>query len=160
MRRPTGAPAWPLADHREDRIQVSPCRSRGSPWKRENFGLVSTGERVRGTRLTSAIHFRPRVGRFSNEGNRSSKTVRSKSRSISRRVQPPVSSGSRFHESEIANMKRSPPSVKKTDMKRLRQFLLRYGSVIPRTTLRYAIERFPAAQRAKLLRKTRRRSNR
>jgi 3-methyladenine DNA glycosylase AlkD len=48
----------------------------------------------------------------------------------------------------------------KTDMKRLRRFLLRHGSEIPRTTLRYAIERFPAAQRARLLRVTRRKSNR
>ena len=43
----------------------------------------------------------------------------------------------------------------KTDMKRLRQFLLKHGPTIPRTTLRYAIERFPTKDRAKLLQKTR-----
>ena len=43
----------------------------------------------------------------------------------------------------------------KTDMKRLRQFLLKHGPTIPRTTLRYAIERFPAKERAELLQKTR-----
>ena len=48
----------------------------------------------------------------------------------------------------------------KTDMKRLQRFLLQFGTVIPRTTLRYANERFPAAQRARLLRVTRRKSNR
>ncbi len=48
----------------------------------------------------------------------------------------------------------------KTDMKRLQQFLLLYGPAIPRTTMRYAIERFPAAQRARLLRATQRKSNR
>ena len=47
----------------------------------------------------------------------------------------------------------------KTDMNRLKLFLLRYGPEIPRTTLRYAIERFPAAQRARLLTVIRRKSN-
>jgi hypothetical protein len=43
----------------------------------------------------------------------------------------------------------------KTDMPRLKRFLLRHGSAIPRTTLRYAIERFPVAKRAELLQATR-----
>ena len=43
----------------------------------------------------------------------------------------------------------------KTDLPRLRQFLLRHGPAIPRTTLRYAIERFPAADRGRLLESTR-----
>jgi 3-methyladenine DNA glycosylase AlkD len=43
----------------------------------------------------------------------------------------------------------------KTDPGRLREFLLRHGPAIPRTALRYAIERFPAAERARLLRATR-----
>jgi 3-methyladenine DNA glycosylase AlkD len=43
----------------------------------------------------------------------------------------------------------------KTDMPRLRHFLLRYGPAIPRTTLRYAIERFPAVDRGQLLESTR-----
>jgi 3-methyladenine DNA glycosylase AlkD len=43
----------------------------------------------------------------------------------------------------------------KTDADRLRRFLLRHGPAVPRTTLRYAIERFPAAERARLLRTTR-----
>jgi 3-methyladenine DNA glycosylase AlkD len=43
----------------------------------------------------------------------------------------------------------------KTDMPRLRQFLLRHGPTIPRTTLRYAIERFPPAERGQLLESTR-----
>jgi 3-methyladenine DNA glycosylase AlkD len=44
----------------------------------------------------------------------------------------------------------------KTDMARLEKFLLRKKSRIPRTTLRYAIERFPEARRRALLAKTRR----
>lgn len=43
----------------------------------------------------------------------------------------------------------------KTDLPRLRAFLLRHGPAIPRTTLRYAIERFPAADRLQLLESTR-----
>jgi 3-methyladenine DNA glycosylase AlkD len=43
----------------------------------------------------------------------------------------------------------------KTDAPRLQQFLLCRGPAIPRTTLRYAIERFPAAQRERVLAATR-----
>jgi len=43
----------------------------------------------------------------------------------------------------------------KTDPRRLERFLRRYGPRMPRTTLRYAIERYPPAQRARLLRETR-----
>ena len=43
----------------------------------------------------------------------------------------------------------------KTDGPRLKRFLLRHGPVIPRTALRYAIERFPATERAELLQATR-----
>ena len=43
----------------------------------------------------------------------------------------------------------------KTDMPRLRQFLVQHGPTIPRTTLRYAIERFPAVERGELLESTR-----
>jgi 3-methyladenine DNA glycosylase AlkD len=43
----------------------------------------------------------------------------------------------------------------KTDMPRLKRFLVRHGPAIPRTALRYAIERFPTAERAELLRSTR-----
>lgn len=43
----------------------------------------------------------------------------------------------------------------KTDGARLEAFLLRHGSTVPRTTLRYAIERFPATRRARLLEATR-----
>ena len=43
----------------------------------------------------------------------------------------------------------------KTDLPRLRQFLLQHGPTIPRTTLRYAIERFPAVDRGRLLESTR-----
>ena len=42
----------------------------------------------------------------------------------------------------------------KTDAGRLRAFLLRHGPAIPRTALRYAIERFPEAERKILLAKT------
>jgi hypothetical protein len=37
----------------------------------------------------------------------------------------------------------------------LKRFLVRHGPAIPRTALRYAIERFPTAERAELLRSTR-----
>ena len=47
----------------------------------------------------------------------------------------------------------------KTDMPRLKKFLLRHGPTIPRTALRYAIERFPAAEKAGLMRATRPRPN-
>jgi 3-methyladenine DNA glycosylase AlkD len=43
----------------------------------------------------------------------------------------------------------------KTDMPRLRRFLLAQGPDTPRTALRYAIERFPPPERAKLLAATR-----
>jgi 3-methyladenine DNA glycosylase AlkD len=43
----------------------------------------------------------------------------------------------------------------KTDMARLERFLLRQRGRIPRTTLRYAIERFPESQRRRLLKRTR-----
>lgn len=43
----------------------------------------------------------------------------------------------------------------KRDMPRLEKFLLEHGPAIPRTTLRYAIERFPEARRRELLVKTR-----
>lgn len=39
----------------------------------------------------------------------------------------------------------------KADLKRLENFLLKYGPKIPRTTVRYAIERFPEAHRKRLL---------
>jgi 3-methyladenine DNA glycosylase AlkD len=45
--------------------------------------------------------------------------------------------------------------VGKKDMARLERFLLEHGPSIPRTTLRYAIERFDAKKRAGLLLKTR-----
>ncbi|NIM51245.1 MAG: hypothetical protein GTN62_14995 [Gemmatimonadales bacterium] len=44
----------------------------------------------------------------------------------------------------------------KADMSRLEGFLLRHGPRIPRTTVRYAIERFPERRRKRLLEKTRR----
>jgi len=43
----------------------------------------------------------------------------------------------------------------KTDAPRLEEFLLTHGPKIPRTTVRYAIERFPEPQRKRLLHKTR-----
>ncbi len=43
----------------------------------------------------------------------------------------------------------------KTDMKRLENFLLTHGKKIPRTTLRYAIERFPERKRKRILIETR-----
>ena len=43
----------------------------------------------------------------------------------------------------------------KTDMGRLEKFLLGRGPGIPRTTLRYAIERFPPGERKRLLHETR-----
>ena len=43
----------------------------------------------------------------------------------------------------------------KRDMRRLEKFLLAHGPSMPRTTLRYAIERFPERRRSELLRLTR-----
>jgi len=43
----------------------------------------------------------------------------------------------------------------KTDPERLERYLRRHGPAIPRTTLRYAIERFPADRRRQLLLETR-----
>ena len=43
----------------------------------------------------------------------------------------------------------------KTDMERLERFLLKNGPRIPRTTVRYAIERFPKSQRKRILEATR-----
>ncbi len=43
----------------------------------------------------------------------------------------------------------------KSDMDRLKRFLLKHGPRIPRTTVRYAIERFPKDERKKLLEATR-----
>lgn len=43
----------------------------------------------------------------------------------------------------------------KTDQRRLERFLLRHGPHIPRTTVRYAIERFPEETRHRLLVRTR-----
>jgi len=43
----------------------------------------------------------------------------------------------------------------KTDTGRLKRYLLAKGSHVPRTTLRYAIERFPAATRRSILARTR-----
>ena len=42
----------------------------------------------------------------------------------------------------------------KADAARLEKFLLKHGPAVPRTTLRYAIERFPEAQRKAILLKT------
>ena len=44
----------------------------------------------------------------------------------------------------------------KTDLARLERYLRANGARIPRLTLRYAIERFPPAKRAALLKETRR----
>lgn len=44
-----------------------------------------------------------------------------------------------------------------TDPDRLERFLLIYGPNIPRTTLRYAIEKYPAEKRSELLMKTKKR---
>ena len=44
----------------------------------------------------------------------------------------------------------------RTDPKRLRRFLLRHGPSIPRMSLRYAIEHFPARSRAEVMSDTRR----
>src|SRR4029077_15815972 len=46
----------------------------------------------------------------------------------------------------------------KTDMRRLERYLRANGPAIPRTTLRYAIERFPERKRRALLEATRPRS--
>jgi 3-methyladenine DNA glycosylase AlkD len=46
----------------------------------------------------------------------------------------------------------------KRDIARLERFLLTHGPAIPRTTLRYAIERFPEARRWELLLKTKTKS--
>jgi 3-methyladenine DNA glycosylase AlkD len=43
----------------------------------------------------------------------------------------------------------------KRDMRRLEEFLLAHGPTMPRTTLRYAIERFPEKRRRELLKLTR-----
>jgi 3-methyladenine DNA glycosylase AlkD len=43
----------------------------------------------------------------------------------------------------------------KVDAERLARFLEREGAALPRTTVRYAIERFPPARRARLLATTR-----
>jgi 3-methyladenine DNA glycosylase AlkD len=43
----------------------------------------------------------------------------------------------------------------KTDMSRLEAFLLKHGAKIPRTTVRYAIERFPEEKRKRILNRTR-----
>ena len=44
----------------------------------------------------------------------------------------------------------------KSDMERLKKFLLKHGPKIPRTTLRYAIERFPKGERKRILEATKR----
>jgi 3-methyladenine DNA glycosylase AlkD len=44
----------------------------------------------------------------------------------------------------------------KTNPRRLKTFLLRHRQAIPRTTVRYAIERFPTGERKQLLEQTRR----
>src|SRR5579872_1403993 len=46
----------------------------------------------------------------------------------------------------------------KADAGRLERYLLRYGAVIPRTAIRYAIERFPERQRRRILQITRAKS--
>jgi 3-methyladenine DNA glycosylase AlkD len=47
----------------------------------------------------------------------------------------------------------------KVDPRRLERYLCAYGRSIPRTTVRYALERFPERQRRALLFKTRKREN-
>jgi len=42
----------------------------------------------------------------------------------------------------------------KADAPRLEKYLLKHGTAIPRTTLRYAIERFPSAKRWRILQET------
>jgi 3-methyladenine DNA glycosylase AlkD len=42
----------------------------------------------------------------------------------------------------------------KADARRLEKYLLKHGPAIPRTTLRYAIERFPSAKRRRILQET------
>ena len=42
----------------------------------------------------------------------------------------------------------------KTDMMQLKEFLLQHGPTVPRTAVRYAIERFPASERKQLLEDT------
>lgn len=44
----------------------------------------------------------------------------------------------------------------KADAARLERYLMEHGPSIPRTTVRYAIERFPEAKRRKILQKTKR----
>jgi len=46
----------------------------------------------------------------------------------------------------------------RTDPGRLEAFLLRHGPAVPRTTLRYAIERMPAPKRRAIMTRTRRRA--
>jgi len=46
----------------------------------------------------------------------------------------------------------------KRDIERLEKFLLQHGPTIPRTTLRYAIERFPESKRKRLLATTRKKT--
>ena len=43
----------------------------------------------------------------------------------------------------------------KADEKRLERYLLQHGPAIPRTTVRYAIEKFPEARRRMVLERTR-----
>jgi 3-methyladenine DNA glycosylase AlkD len=43
----------------------------------------------------------------------------------------------------------------KTDRRRLERYLLQRGQTVPRTTLRYAIERMPSSTRSRILRRTR-----
>jgi len=43
----------------------------------------------------------------------------------------------------------------KADAKRLEKYLLKHGPTIPRTTLRYAIEKFPERKRRRILEDTR-----
>lgn len=48
-----------------------------------------------------------------------------------------------------------PREAGKADRERLEAWLLEMGSRLPRTTLRYAIERFPKEERKRLLEATR-----